>query len=81
MRKSGQWGTVRVLTSGNYQASYIGLDGMRHKALTTFKTKSTARLWLASERVLIERDEWKPPKVRHMAKYSDKTLFGDYAKI
>jgi hypothetical protein len=73
------WGTLRRLPSGNWQASYCGPDLARHCAPVTYSTRMDAEHWLASERRLIERDEWSAPRIRadgHRAK--SKTL-GDFA--
>ncbi|MGW0103211.1 site-specific integrase, partial [Nocardia sp. NPDC003354] len=35
-----EFGTVRKLPSGRWQARYLGPDGQRHKAPETFATKT-----------------------------------------
>lgn len=57
-KKRESWGSVIKLKSGNYRASYIGPDGDRHAAPTTFRAMADARGWLASVRVSIDRDQW-----------------------
>lgn len=59
-----QWGKVRKLPSGRWQASYIGPDKQRHTAETTYSVKLAAFGWLAEERRLIERRDWTPPATR-----------------
>ena len=56
------WGSIRALPSGRFQASYIGPDGERHKAPITFTAKSDARAFLSRVRTDIERGKWKNPK-------------------
>ncbi len=62
------FGSIRKLPSKKYQASYIGPDGRRHKAHTTFASKMDAEGWLARERTLIERDAWASPPQREQAR-------------
>ncbi len=64
MRRNG-FGAVRKLPSGRYQASYIGLDGGRHTATTTFTHRDDAFAWLSQERRLFEDgSRWSTPKER-----------------
>jgi integrase len=49
----------------NYRARYAMADGTRYSR--TLATKMDAEAWLASERALIDRNEWTPPKVRKEA--------------
>ncbi|HQY98595.1 MAG TPA: tyrosine-type recombinase/integrase [Propionicimonas sp.] len=72
-QRSG-WGSVRVLPSGNYQASYRHggifdvLPSRVYNAPTTFQTEGDARVWLETERRLIETDQWSPPAERELAR-------------
>lgn len=52
-------------TGPSYRARYAMPDGSRHSR--NFRTKMDAEMWLASERSLIDRDEWSPPKYRKAA--------------
>lgn len=52
-------------TGPTYRARYAMPDGSRHSR--SFRTKMDAEAWLASERSLIDRDEWTPPKARKVA--------------
>jgi hypothetical protein len=52
------WGAIRKLPSGRFQASYIGPDSRRHNAPDTFKTKTQAGTWLASKRTGIQEGTW-----------------------
>ncbi|WP_405526474.1 site-specific integrase [Streptomyces canus] len=56
-----EFGTVRKLASGRWQARYLGPDGQRHKAPETFETKSDAQDWLNLVRADIERNAWSDP--------------------
>jgi integrase len=57
-----EFGTVRKLASGRWQARYLGPDGQRHKAPETFETKSDAQDWLNLVRADIERNHWRDPE-------------------
>ena len=46
-RTKGTFGVVEQLPGGHYRARYIGPDGRRHKAPTTFLMLKDARGWLA----------------------------------
>ena len=55
------FGSLRKLPSGNWQATYTGPDGRRHSATTTFPDKGTANLWLRNQQTDIARDTWGKP--------------------
>ena len=55
------FGSLRKLPSGNWQASYLGPDGVRHNAPTTFQTKKDAEAWLSMESAALTESRWKPP--------------------
>lgn len=80
------WGKVRKLPSGRWQASYIGPDGERHTATTTYDDKETATLWLRQERRLVEDnpEAWQAPKTRLKASQDSAKrkgiTFGEYAQ-
>ncbi len=81
MSEKRGFGTIQKLTSGRYQARYVGPDRQRHAAPSTFEDKETARLWLAGERKLTETPEaWEPPKVRAAKKLDAPLTFGEYAE-
>jgi hypothetical protein len=73
------WGQIRRLPSGNYQASYLGPDGCRYAADTTYSTRGRAEGWLADERRLIENREWKPPAARAAEHKAATITLADYA--
>lgn len=66
MARKRQFGNLRRLPSGRWQAFYR-YGETRHKANSTFETKMDAEGWLVDERRLIERDEWTPPTARRQA--------------
>ncbi|MGO1385797.1 MAG: tyrosine-type recombinase/integrase, partial [Arachnia sp.] len=58
-------GNIRRLPSKRYQATYLGPDGTRHNAPTTFDTKGDADAWLSMESSRITSHKWRPaPPVR-----------------
>jgi integrase len=69
------FGNVRRLPSKRYQASYLGPDGHRHLAPTTFHTKGDAEAWLSLQSAAITEARW------HPAPHSPAPLpaFGEYA--
>ncbi len=75
-RKSGVFGTVHQLPSGNHRAMYYGPDGLRHTAPTTFQTKLDARAWLSLQQADIVRKTWSPPETVPAAVVT----FGTYAQ-
>lgn len=56
-----EWGRVRQLPSGRWQARYPGPDGLLRPAPKTFETKRAAASWLADKQAEINRDEWIDP--------------------
>lgn len=58
------FGTIRMLPSGRWQAVYVGPEGQRHKAHTTFMRKPMAEKWLADEYELVEHGAWTAPQRR-----------------
>ena len=69
-----RFGTIRQLPSGRYQASYVGPDGKRYLAPTTFAKGRDAETWVKKEEALIETGGW-------FEEVKPKTpLFGDYCR-
>jgi hypothetical protein len=66
-----QFGSVRKLPSGRYQAS-CWLEGQRQIATGTFVGKTEAQAWLSAKETDINRGQWVDPG-------SGKVAFGDYA--
>ena len=52
-------------SAASYRARYAMPDGTRYSR--SFGTKMDAEAWLATERSLIDREEWSPPAARRMA--------------
>ncbi|WP_246398910.1 tyrosine-type recombinase/integrase [Mycobacterium vicinigordonae] len=78
------WGWLRKLPSGKYQASYLK-DGTRYKAAGTFDTKLNAEGWLANEKNYLDRcrmtgETWKSPEQRRDEGKAAVLLVGDYGK-
>lgn len=73
------WGKIQRMRSGRWQASYTGPDLGRHHAPMTFTAKMDGEHWLASERRMIERQEWTPPALRAMTQVQRGKRFGEYA--
>ena len=67
-----QFGNIRKLPSGRYQARYNHRGG-QYKAPTTFKTQRLAIAWLAEEEKLIAFDQWTPPDQREAEKQQAET--------
>lgn len=61
VRNRRSWGLNRKLPSGRWQASYVGPDGLRHKAPSTYAAKIDAEGWLGAERRKIDLGAWTPP--------------------
>ncbi|MGV9832950.1 tyrosine-type recombinase/integrase [Nocardia niigatensis] len=78
------FGRIRKLPSGRFQAGYIGPDLQLYNAPHTYDTKARAEGWLSEERRLIDLGIWTPPDARSHETPTDETepavLFGAYAK-
>ncbi len=70
--KRRQFGRVRKLPSGRYQARYLGPDGQLRPAPETFRTKRDADDWLADKQTEMRRGDWQDPA-------AGKVAFGPYA--
>ncbi|MCK1822922.1 site-specific integrase [Streptomyces sp. XM83C] len=70
--KRRQFGRVRKLPSGRYQARYLGPDGVLRPAPETFRTKKEADDWLADKQTELRRGDWHDPD-------AGKVPFGAYA--
>src|SRR6266566_457868 len=68
------WGRIRQLPSGRWQARYPGPDGKLRPATHTFGTRKLAAKWLADKQAEIIRDEWADPD-------AGKVPFGDFAWV
>src|ERR1022692_1664768 len=73
-RKSRRtFGKIVKLPSGKYRASYIGPDGERRAAETTFPTVADADAWLSVIAADVIRGDWRPPEPA-------RETFGSYAE-
>jgi integrase len=68
-----RFGNVRRLPSGRFQASYLGLDGLRRYAPDTFERKADAERFLSFVEVQLAGGEWANPA-------QAKIRLGDYAR-
>lgn len=67
-----EFGRIRQLPSGRYQARYPGADGVLRPAPHTFARKKDAADWLAEIQTELRRDEWINPD-------AGRVLFREYA--
>lgn len=74
------FGSLRKLPSGRYQASYVGPDGVRHNAPSTFTTMTDARAFLRSVQDRIALSTWQSPDDEKAARHRDSLTFGAYAE-
>jgi integrase len=76
-RTRRDFGQIRCLRSGRYQASFVGPDLVRRNAPHTFEAKVDAEGWVAARRreISTEGDDWEPPKpkprVRSLREYAE----------
>jgi integrase len=61
-RAPRDWGTVRKLPSGRYQASYLDGTSTRRNAPATFPTRATADAWLTAQRAAMDAGTWRDPR-------------------
>ncbi|MFG2821825.1 tyrosine-type recombinase/integrase [Kitasatospora sp. NPDC048365] len=59
--KRRQFGRIRKLPSGRFQARYLGPDGLLRPAPETFETKADADDWLAEMQTAIRKKDWRDP--------------------
>lgn len=60
-RRTKGAGNVRKLASGRYQARFVGPDGQRHTAPTTFDTRMDAVAWCNAQKAAVDNEIWSPP--------------------
>jgi len=56
-----QFGNVRKLASGRFQARYLGPDGLSRSAPETFPDKTSATRWLTLKQAELIRGDWTDP--------------------
>jgi integrase len=61
--KKRQFGNIRKLSSGRYQARYRGPDGQLRPAPITFERKTDATRWLSLKEAEISKGEWIAPEL------------------
>ncbi|MFF3180254.1 tyrosine-type recombinase/integrase [Rhodococcus pyridinivorans] len=71
------FGKLRKLPSGRWQASYVGPDGIRYTAPSTYAAKLDGEAWIGIARRQIEHEIWKPPGREKEAPVT----FGAYAEV
>ncbi|WP_323097355.1 tyrosine-type recombinase/integrase [Intrasporangium sp. YIM S08009] len=71
-RKRREFGAVRQLPSGRWQASYLAADGLRRTAPNTFRTKADAHAWLTVRQSELLRGDWLDPDL-------GRVILDDYA--
>lgn len=59
-RRERGTGSVRQLKSGRWQASFLGPDGVRRPARSTFDTKLDARAWCDGQAADVDLGIWQP---------------------
>ncbi|MFI5558967.1 tyrosine-type recombinase/integrase [Amycolatopsis japonica] len=59
--KRRDWGRIRQLKSGRWQARYPGPDGVLRPAPETFETRKAAAGWLAEKQTEIDKEDWVDP--------------------
>ena len=62
-KRGRQFGNIRKLSSGRYQARYRGPDGKLRPAPSTFQRKNDAARWLSLKEAEISRGEWIAPEL------------------
>jgi integrase len=59
-RPRRSFGKIHRERSGKFQSSYVGPDGKRHTAPTTFETRGDASAFLAEQQTKIRKGKWDP---------------------
>ncbi len=59
--KRRDWGRIRQLKSGRWQARFPGPDGVLRPAPETFETRKEAAVWLAEKQTEIAKEDWVDP--------------------
>src|ERR1700761_7542434 len=74
--KSRQFGNIRKLRSGRYQARYRGPDGQLRSAPTTFERKADASRWLSRTETELSKGDWLAPELgkRPFCEYADQWM-------
>jgi integrase len=67
MAGARDFGNLRRLPSGRWQARYVGPDGQRRSAPHTFDTKTAAARWLRLTESELTRGEWTDPEAARVS--------------
>ncbi|WP_295778418.1 site-specific integrase [uncultured Microbacterium sp.] len=81
-KRRESFGAIRQRSSGRYQASYVGPDGVRHYAPQTFDNMTDARGWLAIQQANIHSKSWSSTDTRaiEQARRGRTETLADYAE-
>ena len=60
-RAARDWGKIRKLPSGRYQASYLDDTRTRRTAPATFRTRADAATWLSAQQAALDKGTWRDP--------------------
>ncbi|UXE05454.1 tyrosine integrase [Mycobacterium phage Duplo] len=75
------WGSLRTQRSGRVQASYVSpVDGQRYFGPRNYDNRMDAEAWLASEKRLIDNEEWTPPAEREKKAAASAITVEEYTK-
>ncbi|QBP28695.1 integrase [Mycobacterium phage DBQu4n] len=75
------WGSLRTQRSGRVQASYVSpIDGQRYFGPRNYDNRMDAEAWLASEKRLIDNEEWTPPAEREKKAAASAITVEEYTK-
>ncbi len=76
MARRREFGNVRQLPSGRFQASFIGSNGLRQQAPTTFESRTAANDWLIHVRADQRAGRWVDVSLgqRTLREYADEHL-------
>jgi integrase len=69
-RSARDWGKIRKLPSGRYQASHLDAAGGRQLAPVTFRTREAAASWLAVQRAAADAGRLRTPTTLTLAGYA-----------
>lgn len=79
-KRRESFGALDKLPSGRYRARYIGPDGKRYSAPSTFDTMGDARAFLAGVRTDISRGAWSSPAALAAAKAARSMTLAEYSE-
>ena len=75
------FGKIRETAGGKrFHASYVGPDGVRHNAPTTYDTRGDAETWLGGQRAALASGSWTSPGASAAAATAKAQTLGQYAE-